>query len=117
MFDEDIFFWYLVTKESGIAGGFAEKIEAAEKCENGFINLRILNDSKISRKVIVVENTYNNKNIDIDKLFEKGYSSKENNMQNHGLGLWNVRKILRKKDNLNLYTTKGELFSQQLEIY
>ena len=92
-------------------------IEAAEKCENGFINLRILNDSKISRKVIVVENTYNNKNIDIDKLFEKGYSSKENNMQNHGLGLWNVRKILRKKDNLNLYTTKGELFSQQLEIY
>ena len=31
--------------------------------------------------------------------------------------LWNVRKILENKYNLDLYTTKGELFSQQLEIY
>ena len=92
-------------------------IEAAEECEDGFINLRILKDSKIPRKLIIVENTYNNKSIDLDKLFEKGYTSKDNSFQNHGLGLWNVRKILRKNDSLNLYTTKGELFTQQLEIY
>lgn len=92
-------------------------IEAALKCENGFINVRILKDTKVNRKLIIIENTYENKDINIDKVFEKGYSSKEFDIQKHGLGLWNVRKILEKTDNLNLYTTKGELFSQQLEIY
>lgn len=92
-------------------------IEAASKCTNGIVNLRILKSSKCNRKDIIVENTYNNKNLDLDKLFEKGYTSKENSLKNHGLGLWNVRKILKKHNNLNLYTTKGDLFSQQLEIY
>lgn len=92
-------------------------IEAASECKDGFINLRILKDNKVDRKIIIVENTYKNKNIDIDKLFEKGYTSKNGDLHGHGLGLWNVRKILRRKSNLNLYTTKGELFSQQLEIY
>lgn len=92
-------------------------IEAASKCKNGVVNLRILKSSKVSRKDIIVENTYCDKNLDLDKLFEKGYTSKENSIENHGLGLWNVRKILKKHNNLNLYTTKGKLFSQQLEIY
>ena len=92
-------------------------IEAASKCEYGFVNLRIIKDIKISRKIIIIENTYIDNQIDIDKIFEKGYTSKERNIRNHGLGLWNVRKILRKNSNLNLYTSKGELFSQQLEIY
>lgn len=92
-------------------------IEAALKCKNGFINLRILEDNKVKRKLIIIENTYQNKDINIDKVFEKGYTSKENDLKKHGLGLWNVRKILEKTNNLNLYTTKGELFSQQLEIY
>ena len=35
----------------------------------------------------------------------------------HGLGLWNVRRILKTCSNLNLFTSKGEMFSQQLEIY
>ena len=91
-------------------------IEAVSECNHGFINLRILKDNKANRKIIVVENTYTNKDIDIDKLFEKGVTSKTN-AKGHGLGLWNVRKILRRRNNLNLYTTKGELFSQQLEIY
>lgn len=92
-------------------------IEAASKCDNGFINFRIVRDGKVDRKNIIIENTYINKDIDLDKIFERGITSKENNSQCHGLGLWNIRKILRNKDNLNLYTTKGELFSQQLEIY
>ena len=91
-------------------------IEAVSECRHGFINLRIIKDSKVSRKLIIVENTYNNKDIDIDKLFEKGVTSK-NTTKGHGLGLWNARKILRRRNNLNLYTTKGDLFSQQLEIY
>ena len=92
-------------------------IEAAAECENGIVNFRILKDSKVDRKLIIVENTYQDKNIDVDQLFEKGYSSKKQDLKNHGLGLWNVRKILEKNEHLNLYTTKGELFTQQLEIY
>ena len=48
-------------------------------------------------------------------IYKKGYSTKEGNT---GLGLWEVRQILKKNNNLNLYTTKNsEYFSQQLEIY
>lgn len=92
-------------------------IEAASECENGEIYLRILKDSKVNRKVIIIDNTYSNKEINLDRIFEKGYTSKETELNSHGLGLWNVRKILRKHNNLNLHTTKGDLFSQQLEIY
>ena len=66
-------------------------------------------DKRVSRR------TYNNKDIDTDKIYEKGFSTKENNT---GLGLWEVRQILNKNKNLNLYTSKNnEYFNQQLEIY
>ena len=43
---------------------------------------------------------------------------KKDDGKNHGLGLWEVRKILKKNNNLNLFTTKtNKLFKQQLEIY
>ena len=65
--------------------------------------------------MLTIENTYNNKQICIDKIFEKDYTTKPHNT---GLGLWEVRKILKKNSNLNLYTTKNnDYFSQQLEIY
>ncbi|MCI8431493.1 MAG: GHKL domain-containing protein [Lachnospiraceae bacterium] len=36
----------------------------------------------------------------------------------HGLGLWEVRKIIKKNSNANLYTSKTDkLFSQQIELY
>lgn len=45
----------------------------------------------------------------------KGFSSKPNNT---GLGLWEIRQILKRNNNLNLFTTKNsEFFKQQLEIY
>lgn len=35
-----------------------------------------------------------------------------------GLGLWEIRQILKKHNNLNLYTSKDDkFFKQQLEIY
>ena len=92
-------------------------IEAASQTEDGEINVRILKDGKVERKDIVIENTYSNKEVDLDKIFERGFTSKDNNLQGHGLGLWNIRKMLKNRSNLNLYTSKGELFSQQLEIY
>ena len=41
-----------------------------------------------------------------------------NQKTNSGLGLWEVRQILKRNNNLNLFTTKdAEYFRQQFEIY
>ena len=51
----------------------------------------------------------------MNKIFEKGVSGKENHT---GLGLWEVRKLVRKNKNVNLISdAKNGLFKQQLEIY
>ena len=90
-------------------------IEASSECEEKIINLSLRNDSKNSRELIVVENTYNNTDVDTEKIFEKGISGKENHT---GLGLWEVRKIIKKNNNVNLHTSKNDkFFSQTLEIY
>lgn len=90
-------------------------IEASSECEEKLINLTFREDSKNSRQLIIVENTYKNKDVDTEKIFEKGVSGKE---EHSGLGLWEVRKIVKKNKNTNLFTTKNEkFFVQQLEIY
>ena len=49
------------------------------------------------------------------EIFNKGVTGKENHT---GLGLWEVKQILKKNNNINLYTNKNDTyFSQQLEIY
>ena len=76
------------------------------------------NDIKQNRQLIIVENTYENKDVNIYKIFEKGFTSKEKEIGSHGLGLWEVRQILKKNNNLNLHTTKdNKYFKQQLDIY
>ena len=94
-------------------------IEASNKCEEKIINITIRKDNKANRQLFVIENTYFDKNIDTDRIFEKGYTSKvEEDNKSHGLGLWEVRKILNKNNNLNLFTSKdNKFFKQQLEIY
>ena len=90
-------------------------IEASSECEEKIINIDFRNDPKNSRQIIKIENTYKNKDIDTDKIFEKGVSEKENHT---GLGLWEVRKLIKKNNNINLFTSKNEkFFVQQLEIY
>lgn len=90
-------------------------IEASSECEEKIINLTFRNDTKNNRQLIIVENTYLDKNIDTEKIFEKGISGKEHHT---GLGLWEVRKLIKKSNNINLFTSKNDkYFSQQLEIY
>lgn len=90
-------------------------IEAASECENKMIHVTFRKDSRRHMQLLVVENTYANKEVDTDKIFEKGFSTKQGNT---GLGLWEIRQILKKNNNLNLFTTKNsELFIQQFEIY
>lgn len=92
-------------------------IEAAKSTEEKLINVRFIKDLKQNRKLIVIENSYNNKTVDVSKIFEKGYTSKDGDKESHGIGLWNIKSILMKNEYLNLYTTADELFRQQLEIY
>ena len=94
-------------------------IEASNKCEEKIINIIIRKDNASNRQLFVIENTYSNKSVDTDRIFEKGYTSKvEEDNKSHGLGLWEVRKILNKNNNLNLFTSKdNKFFKQQLEIY
>ena len=90
-------------------------IDASSECEEKLMNIIFRDDSKNHRQLITVENTYKDKNVDTEKIFNKGFTGKENHT---GLGLWEVRKILNKSKNLNLHTTKNEkYFSQQIEIY
>lgn len=90
-------------------------IEAAKECDKKIINVAIRKDFHSERQLLIIENTYMNKDVDTEKIYEKGYSSKEHNT---GIGLWEVREILKKNENLNLFTSKSEeFFSQQLEIY
>ena len=90
-------------------------IEASSECEEKIINIVFRNDPNNFRQLVLIENTFNDKNLDTDKIFEKGISGKENHT---GLGLWEVRKLIKKNSNINLYTSKNnKYFSQQLEIY
>lgn len=90
-------------------------IEAASECAKKIINVIIRNDVQCNRQLLIIENTYNNKDVDIDRLSEKGYSTKPNNT---GLGLWEVNKIIKRHKNLACFTSKTpEYFKQQFEIY
>lgn len=92
-------------------------IEAASECENKIIHVSFRKEQNRRRLLVIIDNTYKNKDINVDKIYEKDFSTKSKNT-NSGLGLWEVRQILKKNNNLNLYTTKSEeFFSQQFEIY
>ncbi len=90
-------------------------IEASGECDEKEINIVFRNEAKNSRNIILIENTYKDKDVNIEQIFNKGITGKENHT---GLGLWEIRQILKKNNNVNLHTDKNEkYFSQQLEIY
>ncbi len=88
-------------------------IEASKECNEKNINISFKKDHQ--KQMLIIENTYANKQICIDQIFDKDFTTKPHNT---GLGLWEVKRILSKNNNLNLHTTKNnDYFSQQLEIY
>ncbi len=104
---------YEFTKIFGIL--IDNAIDAAKESEEKIINVTFKDDEKNNMQYLKIENSYKDKNVDIDAIFEKGKTSKENHT---GLGLWEIRKILQANNNLNLHTTKDDkYFSQQFEIY
>ena len=94
-------------------------IEASRQCEEKEIVITFRKDNKKNKQLFIIENTYSNKDVNIDEIFEKGKTSKKTeDSKNHGLGLWEVRQTVRRNKNLDLYTTKSDkYFKQQFEIY
>lgn len=89
-------------------------LEAAECSEEKIINILIRESYNTKAQAISIENTYANKDVDINKIFEKDVSSKK---VKSGLGLWEVKNIVDKNDNLSLITSKDEdFFKQELII-
>ena len=91
-------------------------IEAAKECDDKVISIKFIKDKYNNRDLIVIENTCKNQLMDLNKLKEKGFSTKKNKAL-HGLGLWKVNQIIKKNENLKLYTSRDKIFKQQLEIY
>ena len=90
-------------------------IDAAKECDKKEINVTFRKEISNNMIVVIIQNTYNNKDVNTEEIFKKGISSKENHS---GLGLWKVRQTLMRNNNLNLFTTKDdEFFTQQFEIY
>ena len=91
-------------------------IEAAKECENKYVSIEFIYDKLNKRNLVIIENPCKNELIDINKIYEKDYSSKRKKL-NHGLGLWKVKQILKKNKNVIINTSRDKLFKQQLEIY
>ena len=90
-------------------------IEEAEKCEEKIVKISFRREARNNRAIILIENTYSNKDVDIDLIFRKGVSGKKDHS---GIGLWEVRKYVNKSKNLDLFTSKtAEFFKQELSIY
>jgi len=93
-------------------------IEAASKCEEKQILIDIHDFKSKKCQIITIENTYCDKNIDISQLYTKGYTSKTSDKESHGIGLWQVSKMIKKFNNVILDTSKDEkFFKQEIAIY
>lgn len=90
-------------------------IEAAKECEVKKIIASFRESRKNNVQIITIENTYVDKNVDTEKIFEKNYSGKKSHS---GIGLWEVKQIINRNHNVVLNTYKTEnYFVQQLELY
>ena len=90
-------------------------IDAAKECDKKVINVTFRKEISNDMIVVIIQNTYSNKDVNTEEIFQKGVSSKANHS---GLGLWKVHQILMHNNNLNLFTSKdGEFFTQQFEIF
>ena len=64
-------------------------------------------ENRNNRSVVTVKNTYSNKDVNLEKIFEKGTSNKK---EHSGFGLWELRKYVKNSTNLDLYTSKDDTY-------
>lgn len=90
-------------------------IEAASTSNEKQVEIRFRDSQRNNTQIIIIQNTYTNKDVDTKKIFEKGFSEKQEHM---GMGLWEVNQIIKQNNNINLITNNDDkYFKQQLEIY
>ena len=91
-------------------------IEASSESKEKLVHVIIKKDKMTNKHLIIIENTYANKEVDLSKIFMKGYSSKSDKY-NHGIGLWEVNNYINKRNNLDLISSKNDdYFIQQFSI-
>ena len=91
-------------------------IYAASNTKNGKIMLSIYYDEKRKQDKIIIANSVSNFNFDIDKIFEKDYSTKSNPS---GFGLYEIKKLLNLNPQAQIIPVtdnQNMLFSQTLII-
>lgn len=90
-------------------------IEAAQKSNEPYVRLEMHFDKRKCADVIKVINTYDKSiKIDTTEIFKKGYSTKE---VKSGIGLWEVKKLIDKNANSQIYASVDEKhFVQTLVI-
>ncbi len=90
-------------------------IEATKKVNKSYIRLEIKYDKRKNADVIRIFNTYDtNIQIDLNKIYEKGFSTKE---VKSGIGLWEVKKLIDKSKNSQIYATiNNDMFVQNIII-
>ena len=95
---------------------FDNAIEAASSCKNKkSINIIFRRENNRGKSVIIIENTYSNKDVNISEIFNKGFTEK---YDHSGRGLWEVKKYIDSASNLKLSTYKNaSYFTQKLEIF
>lgn len=87
-------------------------IEASAGSKGRRINLLITEER--GKIIIEITNTYADKGLTVEKMYEKGISSKG---ENRGLGLYKVKEIIKKTPGVELKTTKDkDVFMQKLLI-
>ena len=90
-------------------------IEASAICDDKIVKVIFRREPAHNKSIVIIENTYSNKDVDLTEIFKKGFSEKS---EHSGIGLWEVQKYVSKTQNLNLVTTKNNrFFTQKLEIY
>lgn len=90
-------------------------IEAASTTTNKIVKVTFRDTQSSNMQIIKIENTFNNSNIDTNKIFEKGFTEKKNHS---GMGLWEVKQIIKRNNNIKLLTnSNNNNFTQTLEIH
>lgn len=71
-------------------------IEASSECEenNKVMNIIFRKEARKNRSVVIIENSYINKDVNIEKIFDKGISEKENHS---GIRIMGSQKNIKKK--------------------
>lgn len=90
-------------------------IEATKKSNNQYIRLEMKFDKRKNADTIRVINTFDtNIQIDLNKIYEKGFSTKK---VKSGIGLWEVKKLVNKNKNSQVFATiEKDKFVQNIII-